>query len=36
MDFTFTDEQQLLSDTVQRFVLEHYSIEARREILDSD
>ena len=36
MDFTFTDEQQLLADTVQRFVREHYSFEARREILDSD
>jgi alkylation response protein AidB-like acyl-CoA dehydrogenase len=36
MDFTFTDEQQLLADTVQRFVREHYSFEARRTILESD
>jgi len=35
MDFNFTDEQQLLADTVQRFVREHYSFEARREILQS-
>ncbi len=36
MDFTFTDEQQLLADTVQRFVREHYTFEARRDILNSD
>jgi alkylation response protein AidB-like acyl-CoA dehydrogenase len=36
MDFNFTDEQQLLADTVQRFVREHYSFEARREILKSE
>jgi alkylation response protein AidB-like acyl-CoA dehydrogenase len=35
MDFNFTDEQQLLADTVRRFVREHYSFEARREILQS-
>jgi alkylation response protein AidB-like acyl-CoA dehydrogenase len=35
MDFTFTNEQQLLADTVQRFVREHYTFEARREILRS-
>jgi len=35
MNFTFTDEQQLLADTVQRFVREHYSFETRREILRS-
>jgi alkylation response protein AidB-like acyl-CoA dehydrogenase len=35
MDFNFTDEQQLLADTVQRFVREHYSFDARREILRS-
>lgn len=33
MDFNFSDEQQLLADTVQRFVRENYSFEARREIL---
>ena len=35
MDFNFTEEQQLLADTVRRFVREHYSFEARREILKS-
>lgn len=35
MDFNFTEEQQLLADTVRRFVREHYSFEARREILQS-
>lgn len=35
MNFTFSDEQQLLADTVQRFVREHYSFESRREILSS-
>lgn len=33
MDFNFTAEQQLLADTVQRFVRERYSFEKRREIL---
>ena len=36
MDFNFTDEQQLLADTVRRFVRESYSFEARREILKSN
>src|SRR5262245_15945685 len=36
MDFNFTQEQQLLADTVQRFVREHYSFEARRAIMQSD
>jgi alkylation response protein AidB-like acyl-CoA dehydrogenase len=35
MDFNFTEEQQLLADTVRRFVREHYSFEARREIMQS-
>src|SRR5262245_48952109 len=35
MDFNFTEEQQLPADTVQRFVREHYTFEARREILQS-
>lgn len=35
MDFNFSEEQQLLADTVQRFVREHYSFEKRREILNS-
>src|SRR5690242_14949279 len=35
MDFNFSDEQQLLADSVRRFVRENYSFEARREILRS-
>jgi alkylation response protein AidB-like acyl-CoA dehydrogenase len=35
MDFNFSEEQQLLADTVQRFVREHYTFEKRREILNS-
>jgi alkylation response protein AidB-like acyl-CoA dehydrogenase len=35
MNFNFTEEQQLLADTVRRFVREHYSFEHRREILTS-
>jgi alkylation response protein AidB-like acyl-CoA dehydrogenase len=35
MHFNFTEEQQLLADTVRRFVREHYSFDARREILNS-
>jgi alkylation response protein AidB-like acyl-CoA dehydrogenase len=33
MDFNFTDEQQLLADTVKRFVREDYTFEKRRDIL---
>jgi len=36
MDFNFTEEQQLLADTVKRFVREHYSFEARRDILKAE
>lgn len=35
MDFNFTEEQQLLADTVRRFLREHYTFEARRGILQS-
>src|SRR3990170_8452803 len=35
MDFNFSEEQQLLADTVQRFVRDNYSFEARRDILQS-
>jgi alkylation response protein AidB-like acyl-CoA dehydrogenase len=35
MDFNFSDEQQLLVDTVQRLVRDDYSFEARRDILKS-
>jgi alkylation response protein AidB-like acyl-CoA dehydrogenase len=35
MDFNFTEEQQLLADTVRRFVREDYTFEKRREILQT-
>lgn len=35
MDFNFSEEQQLLVDTVQRFVRDDYSFESRRDILRS-
>jgi alkylation response protein AidB-like acyl-CoA dehydrogenase len=35
MDFSLTAEQQLLSDTVQRFLSQHYAFEARRKIVRS-
>jgi len=35
MDFNFSEEQQLLADTVRRFLREHYTFEARRGILKS-
>jgi len=35
MDFNFSEEQQLLADTVQRFLRENYTFEARRDILNS-
>lgn len=35
MDFNFTEEQQLLADTVKRFVRNDYTFEKRREILRS-
>ncbi len=33
MDFSFTDEQQMLQDSVQKFVRENYDFDTRREIL---
>ena len=35
MDFSFTEEQQLLEDTVRRFVAKDYAFEQRRAILAS-
>jgi alkylation response protein AidB-like acyl-CoA dehydrogenase len=35
MDFNFSEEQQLLAATVQRFIRENYTFEKRREILKS-
>jgi alkylation response protein AidB-like acyl-CoA dehydrogenase len=34
MDFTFTEEQQMLLDTTRRFVAKDYGFEARRQIKD--
>ncbi|HEX8885636.1 MAG TPA: acyl-CoA dehydrogenase family protein, partial [Noviherbaspirillum sp.] len=31
MDFTFTEEQQMLQDTTRRFIARDYSFETRRE-----
>ncbi|MFP5469477.1 MAG: acyl-CoA dehydrogenase family protein, partial [Alphaproteobacteria bacterium] len=36
MDFSFTEEQILLRNSVQRFVQDRYSFEARKAILASD
>jgi alkylation response protein AidB-like acyl-CoA dehydrogenase len=36
VDFSFTDEQQMLQDSVQKFVRENYDFDSRREILDSE
>lgn len=36
MDFSFTEEQRQLEDTVRRFVAKGYRFEQRRAILDSD
>ena len=33
MDFSFTDEQQMLQDSVQKFVRENYDFDTRKEIL---
>lgn len=36
MDFSFTEEQTLLRNSVQRFIQDNYSIEVRRKIVDSE
>jgi hypothetical protein len=33
MDFNFSEEQQLITDSVERFVLDNYSLEARQAIV---
>jgi pimeloyl-CoA dehydrogenase small subunit len=33
MDFNFTDEQQLLEDTVRRFIAKDYGFESRRKVI---
>ncbi len=35
MDFSYSDEQQMLQDSVQKFVHRHYGFEERKEILAS-
>ncbi|HEU4653474.1 MAG TPA: acyl-CoA dehydrogenase family protein [Steroidobacteraceae bacterium] len=36
MDFSFSDEQLLLTETVQRFVREQYTFETRRDLLQAN
>ncbi|MDX1490180.1 MAG: acyl-CoA dehydrogenase [Pseudohongiellaceae bacterium] len=36
MDFSYSDEQQMLQDSVQKFVQRHYSFDDRRELLESE
>ena len=36
MDFSLTEEQQLLKDSVDRFVRENYEFESRRKFADSN
>ena len=36
MDFSLSEEQQLLKDSVQRFVRDEYALEARRKLVASD
>ncbi|MDP6705346.1 MAG: acyl-CoA dehydrogenase family protein [Alphaproteobacteria bacterium] len=36
MDFSLSEEQQLLKDSVDRFVREEYELEARRKLVDSE
>ena len=33
MDFNYTEEQQLLKDSVEKFLEKNYSFETRREII---
>ena len=35
MDFNYTEEQQMLADTVERFVADVYSLEKRRQLADT-
>lgn len=36
MDFSYSDEQQMLQDSVQKFVQRHYSFDDRKVIIESD
>ena len=36
MDFSYSDEQQMLQDSVQKFVYSQYDFDTRRKIINSD
>ena len=36
MDFSFSDEQNMLQDSVQRFIQNNYNFESRQKIVASD
>lgn len=36
MDFSYSDEQQMLQDSVQKFVQRHYSFDDRKALIDSE
>ena len=36
MDFSFTEEQQMLQESVQKFVQKNYDFEVRKKLLDSE
>src|SRR5215470_18345229 len=36
MDFNYTQEQQMLADTVERFVADSYSLDVRRQLAASE
>ena len=36
MDFSLSEEQQLLKDSVQRFIREGYALESRRKLVATD
>ena len=36
MDFSYTEVQQMLQDSVKKFVVKNYDFDTRRKIIDSD
>ena len=36
MDFSYTEVQQMLQDSVKKFVVKNYDFDARSKIIDSD
>ena len=36
MDFSYSDEQQMLQDSVQKFVMSQYDFDTRRKYLESE